>query len=412
VFPGEDQRKKEIPMTVRTGIHRGRKVWVVQVCKQGKNIRRYLDRREYLKTEAIEIEAGIRSDVKKGSGLCRDTLNPGFEANRELTFAEFSKRYCELLDASRPDFRNKSRELDRHLVPFFDRTPLKAVNRLQVDRLKAHLRQKPGRGKPSLSPKTINNILGTLKAMLNVALEYELIDRVPVIRMERVPKRDPAFLSEEEVVALLNATNQRWQPLVATAILAGLRRGELLELRWQDIQFEDRRSPYIRVRRSVEIANGNYRVKETKGNSCRSVPLVPSLRQILLRYRPENWRGEDLVFVEEQPLTPTGHLRERVLWRTVDTAARAAGIRKHIHPHMLRHTYASLSLQRGVPLSVVKEWLGHANISTTERYAHLSVKTGAQYVGSLDFLSESTCEQGHKLKLQSTLQSTETENVD
>ncbi|MGB1017420.1 MAG: tyrosine-type recombinase/integrase, partial [Nannocystaceae bacterium] len=75
-------------------------------------------------------------------------------------------------------------------------------------------------------------------------------------------------------------------------------------------------------------------------------------------------------------------------------------------------TYASLSLQRGVPLSVVKEWLGHANVSTTERYAHLSVKTGAQYVGSLDLLSESTCEQGHKMKLQSTLQSTKTENAD
>jgi len=356
------------------------------------NIRRHLDRREYLKVDALAVEAGIVAKLEEGEGQCRDIPTRSAFDGSEVTFAEFARQYLKLQDATRPDFRNKSRDLDRHLVPFFDSTDLKAIKRFHVDRLKAHLRQKRSgrwkRGDP-LSPKTINNILGTLKAMLNVALEYELLDRVPVIRKEKVAKRDPEFLTEVQVTDLLASTPKQWIPLVATAVLAGLRRGELLELRWGDIHFDDPRGAYIRVGRSVAIENGTYRIKETKGNSCRSVPLSQTLGEILIQARPTGWREEDLLFAEPQPLTNLGHLRERVLWETVDAAARSAGCRKHIHPHMLRHTFASLSLQRGVPLAVVQQWLGHANISTTERYAHLSVRTGNQFVRSLDFFKKS-----------------------
>jgi len=379
-------------MSVRSGTYRGRKVWVVQVCKNGKNIRRHLDRREYLKTDALQVEASIVEKLKNGVGQCTDIPPTTAFTAEQLTFAEFARQYLQLQDASRPDFRNKARELERHLVPFFDSTPLKSINRFHIDRLKAHLRQKrSGRrnsGKP-LSPKTLNNILGTLKAMLNVALEYELLDRVPVIRKEKVERRDPEFLTEEEVEALLDSTPKQWVPLVATAVLAGLRRGELLELRWGDIHLDDPRGDYIRVQRSVAIENGFYRVKGTKGNSCRSVPFGEGLRLILHGYRPDKYSQDDLLFVEPQPSTPLGHLRERVLWETVNAAAKKAGIERHIHPHMLRHTFASLSLQRGAPLAVVQEWLGHASISTTERYAHLSVRTGTQFVRSLDFTEKS-----------------------
>lgn len=386
VLSGDDRRKGSFPtMSVRTGSHRGRKVWVVQVCKHGKNIRRYLDRRQFLKADARELEARIVDQLEKGLGQCINRGGGGF-SEAPVTFRMFSKQFLALQDASRPDFRNKRRDLERHLAPFFDATPLKAINRLHIDKLKAHLRVKPaGRWKQqTLRPKSINNILGTLKTMLNVAFEYELIDRVPVIRMEKVPKRDPEFLTEEQACDLIAATPPEFRVLVAVAVFAGLRRGELLELRWKDI-YLDAVMPYIRVRRAIDIDKGAYIIKETKGNACRSVPCFPDLLPLLHEHRPACFDLDDLVFVEQPARTASGHLRERVIWETVDAAAQAAGIRRHVHPHLLRHTFASLALQRGAPLAVVQEWLGHANISTTERYAHLSPSTGDQYVRSMKF---------------------------
>jgi len=379
---------KENPMSVRSGSRRGRKVWVVQVCRNGQNLRRYLDKREYLKSEAKELEAKIVARFEKGVGECSNPVGGGGFSEEPLSFRGFASQYLELQDASRPDFRNKRRDLERHLVPFFDATPLNSISRLHIDRLRAHLRSKPSsrhKRKP-LSPKTINNILGTLKAMLNIALEYELLDRVPVIRMEKVPKKDPGFLTEKEVTDLLEGTDPEWRALVGVAVYAGLRRGELIELRWGDIHLKDWHCPFIRVQRAINIDGGVYRVKETKGNSMRSVPVCAELHELLLAHRPTNCRPDDLVFVEAPARTPSGHLRERVIWEAVDKAAQVGRVRKHIHPHLLRHTFASLALQRGVPLSVVQRWLGHANISTTERYAHLATRTGDNYVDRLNFV--------------------------
>ncbi|MEZ4448947.1 MAG: tyrosine-type recombinase/integrase, partial [Nannocystaceae bacterium] len=145
------------------------------------------------------------------------------------------------------------------------------------------------------SPKTINNVLTTLRSMLNLALDYELLDRVPRFRMEKVLRPDPIFLEETEVERLLAATPAEWRLLVFTAVRTGLRRGELMGLRWEDVRLDERR-PFVRVQRSVkQDPDGQLRVKEPKGGKPRSVPLTRDLAEALVDARPERPERGSLV---------------------------------------------------------------------------------------------------------------------
>lgn len=113
---------------------------------------------------------------------------------------------------------------------------------------------------------------------------------------------------------------------------------------------------------------GAHEVKATKGARPRSVRLSTDPAAALRRARGEAG-DDDLVFPDEAgDYHRPDHFR-RVLVRT----AKGLGIRKHVHLHMLRHTFA---MMRGVPVQVIQKWLGHANITTTERYAHLRPDTG------------------------------------
>lgn len=383
--------RKETKMSVTATTHRGKRVWLVQVIRNGGsfNRRRYLCRRTYRKSDALEAEKQLLAEYEalQSGGLCNSNHHIGvFTATPQKppTFATFARRFLNLQDPERPDTRNKRRNIERHLIPFFGATPLPRVSRMMIDEFCAKLRRKPKAASRKQGgakcPKTINNILTTLRTILNLAYEYELIDRVPRIKKEKVPKQDPEFLSFKESEKLLAATPDEWKALVDTAILTGLRRGELMELRWGDLHFKTRK-PYIRVSRGLDILPGPvYRPKETKGGRARSVPMTPKLLRRLTEYRPRTAMPEDLVFAEQDG----SYLRVKRFYNVVVQAGQDAGLKKHVRPHILRHTFASRAYQRGVPPQRVQKWLGHASITTTERYAHLAEEAGDALIDTLD----------------------------
>lgn len=381
-------------MSVRSITRRGKKVWRVQVIRDGGafNRRRFLDRSKYLKADALRVEAEIIAEYDAQSGGDNQAHNqphqhpqPRFARPTPAvpTFRSFARRYLALQDSTRPDFRNKQRNLRIHLIPFFDATPLDQVSRMMIDEFRMKLRNRPKQASRKLGgasrPRTINNILTTLNSLLNLAHEYELIGRVPKVKKEKVPREDPIFLTFEESERLVAATPARWRPLVETAILTGMRRAELMELRWGDLHFEAGR-PYVRVQRGLEILKGGaYRVKSTKGNRARSVPLCRRLVEILQAMRPAEAKPEDLVFTEDEG----GYLTARRLYRVVVDAGEAAGLTKQVRPHLLRHTFASRAYLRGVPPQILQKWMGHADITTTQRYAHLTHDAGEDLIDDL-----------------------------
>jgi integrase len=393
-------------MSVRSTTHRGKPVWMVQVIRDrgAYNRRRFLDRRTHRRQDALDVEAELIAEYEAGRlgdysaspttvDLASATTPPAIP-----TLAEFAERYLALQDPSRSDYQNKARYLRMHLLPHLGALRLDQITAMVIDALKVKLRAPSihtssaaaprsrraapvsarRRGAPR-SPKTINNILATLRTLLHLAHDYELVDRVPRIRMEKVPQVDPVFLGDDEVARLLAATPDAWRLILLTAVRTGLRCGELLALRWEDVHLDADR-PVIRVARSLRREpDGTFRTKEPKGGRPRTVPLTRDLTEALRARRAIRDSETVLVF----PGPTQGFLDHHRIWTITVAAARRAGLDKHVHPHLLRHTFASRCYREGIPPQIVQLWLGHAHITTTERYAHLAPDAGADFIDRL-----------------------------
>ena len=174
--------------------------------------------------------------------------------------------------------------------------------------------------------------------------------------------RDPngAAVSAAEADARADEDRQDAE-LVRVAAYAGLRRGELVALRWRDVDFERRK---LVVRRAV---SGDVEASSTKSRRAREVPLADQAAGALARLsqRSDFASADDYVFCNRLGRRLDGS----ALRRRVERARDAAGLRP-LRFHDLRHTYGSLLVAGGVDLASVKAAMGHSRITTTERYLH------------------------------------------
>ncbi len=374
-------------MSVRaTKTRTGRQIWLVEVKRDrgAFHRRRFLDRKKFLKVDAQTIERELVREyeaLKKG-GQCSDiNHHPGTFDGGDIPFSTYARHFLKLQDASLSDLPNKQRNVDLHLIPFFGNTPLANISTLMIDEFTAKLQKEaiPGRS-GKRNPKTVNNILTTLRTILTRAMDHDLIDRVPKVRRLAVPVLDADYLYGDEVPTLVNATPEQWRPLIQTALFTGLRRGELYELRWSDVMLNSPH-PNIRVARSVVIGNSiaEYRVKAPKSGRGRTVPLKKEIAEILRRHKPADAKRNDLVFTEPEG----GYMQPKRFYLLVTKAGQAVG--RHVRPHMLRHTFASTAYMKGVPPQDLQKWLGHVDITTTQRYAHMHPNSGRDLIELLSF---------------------------
>jgi integrase len=237
------------------------------------------------------------------------------------------------------------------------------------------------------SRKTVNKIVVQMHAIFEHAIERHGLVVNPVARVKRLRESiDPArfdFFSPDEI-DLLVATAARGahrdpnRPAVSeteqalrsfedeqdaaiylTAALSGLRRGELLALRWGDVDFEH---SSIRV---YEGYSANTTGK-TKSRKSRTVPMVGKVSEALkqIKQRPFMAGKENLVFISRERTHIDGSALRRRYGRTLD----AAGLRQ-LRFHDLRHTFGSLAINVA-SIVQVQAWMGHADIKTTMRYLH------------------------------------------
>jgi integrase len=202
----------------------------------------------------------------------------------------------------------------------------------------------------TLRPATINNVLTTLRKMLN-DLDY------PTRISYRVPTSDFAWIkTPAEVARFLDACGTDWFRIAAElAVYAGLRKGEIAGLLWDAIDFE---RGMIRVDRSYD--------GPTKSKRQRHVPLAPELAAVLKRWRLRQ-PGRLVIRIDGRPMT-----EETELARRTARACKRAGVPK-VKFHELRDTYASHLAER-VSLPIVGAVLGHADVKTTARYAHIDTE--------------------------------------
>jgi len=247
---------------------------------------------------------------------------------------------------------SKTAILRLYLVPAFGRRRLDAIKNEDVQRLKAQLQCK--------SPKTVNNVLTVLSVLLKKAVEWEVIDRLPcTVKLLRVDKGNAAFHDVEEyerLVVVARAIDSRTLLIVLLGGDAGLRCGEMLALEWVDIDLAKRQ---LCVRQS----DWNGQVGTPKSGRLRYVPLTRRLGTALAEHRHLRSRR---VLCQDDGAAFT----RQIVQNRMRLAAKRANVRKGIH--ILRHTFCSHLAMRGAPAKAIQELAGHADLTMTQRYMHLS----------------------------------------
>jgi integrase len=359
-----------------------------------------------------ELE-NVLADVRRG--LWRPAVTPAApQPLEDPTFHEFASRWFE---GSKGEWRPKTAldyhwQLHRHLLPFFKDHRLSQITVAEVDRyrqmkvaeanaIRATQAKSPRqheeyvdrngqtrrRAVRPLSSTSINKTITRLGQILEVALEYGLIESNPARgrrRRLRTQRPVPVWLDRaEHVEALLSAAAELdaealeqggreprggvsyRHPLLATLVFAGLRIGELIALRWRD----------------VDLAGGRLAVRESKTDAgIRHVDLLPVLLHALEAHRSSAaYLGMDaFVFVSAAGTElKQSNIRRRVLDQAVGLANKRLEAAGHpplpagLTPHKLRHTFASLLVAIGVDPGSVMDQLGHADPGFTLRiYRH------------------------------------------
>ena len=305
------------------------------------------------KKDAEAFLARIDADLTEGT-YC-EVRQIGFEAFARLWLDDYAA-----VHVKPSTLRSYTYAVNSSLVPYFGPYKLSEIGTAQVQSYVAHL------SRTKRSAGTVDKHLVILKGMLKQAVMWGFLRHNPatVVKGPRPPHREMAFLTPSQIAPFLAAIQPEfYRPLFATAVLTGMRLGELLGLQWGDIDWN---GGTIRVRRSM----WNNQFQEPKSSrSVRNVVMTATLASILVAHKtvaPAN--VDDLVFT-----TPQGnHIRYFDLRAGVFHPSLLRAGLPVMRIHDLRHTFASLLIDQGENLKFVQQQLGHASIQTTvDRYGHL-----------------------------------------
>jgi len=275
------------------------------------------------------------------------------------TFAEAAEeflRYAEHERACKPttvtDYRNMSRVLGRTFGDeLIEDITTESIERWKADFTRDH----------RISNRTLQKYLVTLHGIFKRATRVYRLPRNPVTNVERprLPRRAGIdVFSREEVMALVRAaSSERDAALYLTAAFTGLRLGELLALRWGDVDFD---ADTIRVERNYTAG----REGTPKSGRGRAVPMMEEVARVLARLgQRERFTGaRELVFCDEIGR----HLVYKSLSDRYKSALDRAELRR-LRFHDLRHTFGTHAIRHADPREVM-EWMGHADLATTQKY--------------------------------------------
>jgi integrase len=271
-----------------------------------------------------------------------------------------------------------------HLKPAFGRQKIKAlspnlVRGLYRQKLDGNLEQ----GVKPLSPRSVQYIHVTLHKSLKQAVSDGLIPRnvCSGIKAPRPGKPEITPFSREQARALLlaaNSSGDRFAALYAVALHTGMREGELLGLRWDDVDL-DATTPTLQVRRSLSETRTGYTFEKPKNGKGRQLSLSHGAVDALRAHRAvqnaerlqagSKWHDNALVFPNTAGNPQSG---PTLLKKSFRPLLQQAGLPAKFRIHDLRHTCATILLQARKHPKYVQELLGHANISITlDTYSHV-----------------------------------------
>lgn len=320
--------------------------WISLTDAQGRRRCRKTDAQNI--TQAKQIRAAELLRVEQARIL-------GFTPPGDETFAEVAARYLQYQKArlTPKAYEREQSIMNNHLKPFFN-CPLAAIRRQDAQR---YVTQRSGKA----SPYSIQKELNVLKHLLRLAVEWELVPLNPAqgIKSPRTPAGRVRYLQPTELFALVRACPSWLRPVVALAATTGMRRGEIIALRWLD----------------VDLVHGRVLLPQTKNGEGRIVYLNECAQAVLSSVsRTEKPSPVELIF---DSITPE---QVSVAFVRVCRNLKIADFRFHD----LRHTAASWLRMSGADIHTVAQLLGHKDLRMAARYQHLSPAFLADAVRKLD----------------------------
>lgn len=341
-----------------------------------------------------------RQEVVKKVRKIQSDLDRGLPVqSSSMSVAAFLKQWLETVKPTlRPrTFKSYTGIVERHLAPGIGRHRLEKLTQRHVNQL---LSAKLEEG---LSARSVHNIRNVLRAALNQAMRWDLVGR-NVAALADPPKAEtyePYALSAKQATRFLDAVkDDRLEALYALVLSTGLRQGEVLGLRWDDVDLDKRA---ITVRKQLQVIDGAQVLTDPKSaRSKRTIPLLTSVVELLRQHKKNQleerllaggkWQTRwNLVFTT--PIgTPIDHSNLRKHFKGI---VDRIGLRKEIEKagrepirfHDLRHSAASFLAARGVHPSTAQAILGHANVNTTlSVYTHVNATTMREAVDLMEDL--------------------------
>ena len=283
------------------------------------------------------------------------------------SFKEFSVLYIENYAKVKKRSWRKSdvSHLKAHLLPYFGNMVLSEIRQFQIEqyiarRLKDRLIRNP---KKAVQKSSINRELACMRKILNKAIDWGYLTLNPMSKVTLFSEKDnlkERILSREEEQRLLAASPLYLKPILIVALNTGMRRGEILNLKWDQVDLEAQR----------------IRVEVTKSGRVRYVD-INSVLLAMLREHKNNNGLYPYVFVNPKTRKPLTDVK-----KSFDKTCKQAGI-SQLRFHDMRHTFASRLVESGADLITVKDLLGHRSVKTTERYTHSCQEQKRKAVESL-----------------------------
>lgn len=278
----------------------------------------------------------------------------------QVAFLKMKEQFMEYSKANkRPSSHARDESSMKHLEPFFAGKRLSDIAPFDIEKYKAQ------RQAAKAAPATINRELGCLRHMFNMAIKWGKAQKNPVaeVRFLKEPEEKTRILSHEEEAKLLEAVRAghkagHLEPIIIMALHTGMRKGEILRLKWADVDF----------------VNGYITVRGTKTGQIRKVPMNRVLTETLKRVK----RSPCCEYVFASGGKPYGDVKTG-WW----TALESAGI-KNFRFHDLRHTFGSRLGMAGVDIKTIQELMGHEDIKMTMRYSHPTPEHKRRAVEILD----------------------------
>ena len=233
---------------------------------------------------------------------------------------------------------------NQELLEFCDKNP----EEINIDDVKAYMAEK-------LTDKAASSIIVFLSALRFAHSNILGKDITVGIKRPKKEKRIPAVLTKEEIKRLINALSTKKSKLmVSMAYACGFRVSELINLKVSDLNFNE--------------MIGHVRQAKGKKDRIFNIPKF-LLKNLKKQVKKQQELGQEYLFTGLK-----GSLSDRNIQKIVKKAAKKAGINKDVHPHTLRHSFATHLLENGTDIRMIQELLGHADLSTTQIYTHISTE--------------------------------------